>query len=271
MFLVDSHCHINKKYYPNGLSQVFQNALDNNVKRIIQSSESVASAKESLLFARVHKELPEMKILAGVHPHEAKKVSANYIVELKEVANNPEVVAIGEIGLDYYYDNSPRDTQVKVFTEQVELAKKINKPIVLHIRAAEDRASGDAYRDTFDILRKSYNGKVNGVVHCFSGDTEDAKEALDLGLYISFAGPITYPKNDELRKIAAMVPVDRILCETDSPYLAPQKHRGKTNEPAHVKYVYELVAILKEMKLEDFSQQVLKNIERIFNWSASNV
>lgn len=271
MFLIDTHCHINKKYYPKGLDLIFKNALDNNVKRLIQSSENVASAKESLLLAKSQKDLPEIRTLAGVHPHEARKVSQNYISELEELAANQEVIAIGEIGLDFYYDNSPRDVQIKVFKEQIELAKKVKKPIVLHIRAAAERSSGDAYRATFDILRESYEGEINGVIHCFSGDAEDAKEALELGLYISFAGPITYPKNDELRHIATMIPTDRILCETDSPYLAPQKFRGRTNEPAHVKYVYELLAILKEEKLEDFSQQIAKNVEKIFNWSASDV
>ena len=271
MFLIDTHCHINEKYYPKGLDSLFKNALDNNVKRLILSAENVASSKEALNLARKHSGLPQIKTLAGVHPHEAKKVNDNYLFELEEIARNSEVVAVGEIGLDFFYDNSPRDIQKKVFIEQIELAKKIKKPISLHIRNAADRSTGDAYFETLKILRDTNAEEIGGVIHCFSGNEENAKNALDLGFYISFAGPITYPKNQQLRETAIKIPIDRILCETDSPYLPPQGFRGKTNEPCHVKSIYEMLAMLKGLSVEEFSGRVFENVERVFKWSEANV
>lgn len=264
MFLIDTHCHINKRYYPNGLKDVFKNALDNDVKGLIFASSNIESSKEALEIAQLHNELPEIKTLAGIHPHEAKKVDDDYIAQLEKIAINPEVVAVGEIGLDYFYDNSPREIQKKVFVEQIELARKMKKPICLHIRNANDKTTGDAYFDTLEILREAKLGENSGVVHCFSGDVKNAKDMLDLGFYISFAGPITYPKNQELREIAMGIPLDRILCETDSPYLAPQKYRGRVNEPAHVRIVYEMIAMLKGLSVEEFSKSVFENVERVF-------
>ncbi|NLD05858.1 MAG: TatD family hydrolase, partial [Synergistaceae bacterium] len=143
----------------------------------------------------------------------------------------------------------------------------IYKPVVIHVRDSAKRSSGDANSETLSILKEESADRIGGVIHCFSGDRQNAVDALDLGFYISFAGPITYPKNKELREIAMdTIPLDRMLCETDSPYLAPQKIRGKTNEPCHVRDVYEMISMLKSMPLEEFAASVKENGERLFGW-----
>ena len=266
MFLVDTHCHLNKEYFPEGLDTVFRNALDNDVKRLLFASADLESSREAAALSHIQQDLPEVWVLAGIHPHEAASAAEGLPEELCDLALDPRVVGIGEIGLDYFYDNSPRDVQRNVFRLQIELAKKIKKPIVIHVRDAADRACGNANEETLKMLRETGADTVGGVIHCFSGTAEDAREALQLGFYISFAGPVTYTKNIMLRQIAMDIPLDRILCETDSPYLAPQKFRGRINEPCHVRSVYEMISMLKGLSLEDFAEAVRKNGERIFGW-----
>ena len=270
MFLVDTHCHLNKEYYPDGLSKVFENALKSDVKRLLFASADMPSAREAVGLAEGHEGTPEVWALAGIHPHEASSVSAGLPEELEELALSKKVSAVGEIGLDFFYDNSPREIQRQVFRSQIRLAKRINKPVVIHVRDAANRSSGDANSETLAILREEAAETVGGVIHCFSGDAQNAIEALDLGFYISFAGPVTYPKNKALREIAMeIVPLDRILCETDSPYLAPQHIRGRTNEPCHVRAVYEMISMLKGMSLEEFAEAVKENGERLFGWGGN--
>lgn len=273
MFLVDTHCHLNKKYYPDGLSQVFVNALNSDVKRLLLASVDLDSTKEAVALAEKHEGMPELWALAGVHPHEASSVSEGLPEELERLAVSSKVSAVGEIGLDFYYDHSPRETQREVFRWQIRLAKKIGKPIVIHVRDSVKRSSGDANSETLAILKEESADQIGGVIHCFSGDRQNALDALDLGFYISFAGPITYPKNQALREIAMeTIPLDRILCETDSPYLAPQQIRGKKNEPCHVRAVYEMISMLKSIPFEKFVEAVKENGERLFGWgSAANV
>ena len=267
MFLTDSHCHLNREYFPDGLDEVFTRAAENDVKRMLFASADVASSREAAELASARRCTPEIYALAGVHPHEAEKVEQDYLLELEKLLTNPRVCAIGEIGLDYFYDFSPRETQRRVFAEQIELAKKVGKPIVIHVRDGADRATGPANEELLAILRDMHAEKIGGVIHCFSGHREDAEAALELGFYISFAGPITYPKNQPLREIAASVPNDRLLCETDSPYLAPQGYRGRQNEPWHVRSVYEYLSMLKGLPLEEFSAIVKANGEKLFGWS----
>lgn len=271
MFLTDTHCHLNREYYPNGLEEVFKNALDNNVKRMIFASAEIESSRESVEISSKQISNPEIYSLVGVHPHEAEKVSPNFIGELEALASHERVCAIGEIGLDYFYDHSPRDIQKEIFIAQIELAKKLDMPIALHIRDSADRQKGNANAETIEILREHGAEKIGGVVHCFSGDMNNAKDALDLGFYISFAGPVTYPKNISLREIAMEIPTDRILCETDSPYLAPQGFRGKSNEPYHVKSVYEMISMLKGISVEDFAAIVDDNVKKAFRLGKKDV
>ena len=273
MFLVDTHCHLNKEYYQDGLSEVFRNALKSDVKRLLFASADLASTREAVTLAETHEGAPEIWALAGVHPHEASSVSGGLPEELEALARSSKVSAVGEIGLDFYYDNSPREIQREVFRSQVCLAKKINKPVVIHVRDSAKRSSGDANSETLAILKEESADLIGGVIHCFSGDRQNAIDALEMGFYISFAGPVTYPKNKALREIAMdTVPLDRILCETDSPYLAPQQIRGRTNEPCHVRDVYEMISMLKGMSLEEFAAAVKENGERLFGWGgAGNV
>ncbi len=270
MFLVDTHCHLNKEYYPGGLSEIFENALRADVKRVLLSSADLASSAEAVSLAENHEGLPEVWALAGVHPHEASSVSHGLPKELEELAANRKVSAVGEIGLDFYYDHSPRDIQREVFRAQIRLAKKLCKPVVLHVRDSADISLGDANSETLAILREESADSVGGVIHCFSGNAQNAVDALEMGFYISFAGPVTYPKNKALREIAMdIVPMERILCETDSPYLAPQQIRGKTNEPCYVRSVYEMISMLKGISLEEFAAAVKENGERLFGWGGS--
>lgn len=246
-------------------------AAGTEVKRMIFASADVATSREAAELARVSTEGPEIYALAGVHPHEAAAVAPSYLEKIRELAREPRVVAVGEIGLDYFYDISPRDAQRRVLREQLELAKEIKKPVVIHVRDAKERSEGDANGELLAILREHGADKIGGVIHCFSGSMSDAEAALELGFYISFAGPVTYPKNTALREVAMAVPLDRILCETDSPYLAPQGFRGKTNEPFHVREVYEYVSMLKGVSMDAFAAAVKENVEKVFAMEAHNV
>lgn len=271
MFLTDSHCHLNKEYFPDGLAGIFERAAAAGVRRMIFASSDVATSREAAETARAYTEAPEIYALAGVHPHEAAAASPSYLDDIREIAREPRVVAVGEIGLDYFYDISPREVQRRVLHEQLELAKEIKKPVVIHVRDAKDKNDGDANGELLSILREHDAAKIGGVIHCFSGCMGDAEAALELGFYISFAGPVTYPKNTALREVAMSVPLDRILCETDSPYLAPQGFRGKTNEPFHVREVYEYISMLKGVSMEELTAAADENVKRLFGLEARNV
>ncbi len=271
MFLVDSHCHLNREYFPEGLDGVFERAAKAGVKRLVFASSDVATSREAAEAARACPAGMEIYALAGVHPHVAAAAPCSYLDDLRELAREPRVVAIGEIGLDYFYDISPRDTQRRVLHEQLELAAELRLPVVIHVRDAKNKSEGDANGEIAAILREHDAGKTGGVIHCFSGSARDAEAALELGFYLSFAGPVTYPKNRPLREIAAAVPPDRILCETDSPYLSPQGFRGMTNEPCRVREVYEYLSMLRGLPTEEFAAEVKANGERLFAFETSDV
>ena len=256
------------KEFRGGVGAVLARAGEAGVCRVLLAACDEASSYEVLNIARTAGVSGvELWAAAGVHPHEASGVSGGLPEELTDLGSNSLVVAIGEMGLDYYYDNSPRDVQADVFEEQLEWARRVDKPVIVHLRNAAEREQGDAYRDATAIL-KGHRG-VRGVIHCFSGDKSDAKAALDLGFYISFAGPLTYPKAQELRDVAAYVPEDRVLCETDAPYLAPQSHRGRRNEPAYVRCVYERLAEVRGVPLEELAPLIWRNSERLFTAQAA--
>ncbi|MDO4988561.1 MAG: TatD family hydrolase [Synergistes sp.] len=265
MRLVDSHCHLNKELYNDGLDGIFSRAAENSVGCMLFASSDVATSMEAVCTANMYKCIPNIYAAVGVHPHEAAKVSSDYIDEIETLSKDSRVLAIGEIGLDYFYDISPREVQRKVFAEQLELAKRAAKPVVIHVRDSKSKSDGDAASELLHLLREHGAEKCGGVIHCFSGNAKEARSALELGFYISFAGPITYPSNRVLREIAADIPIDRILCETDSPYLAPQGYRGKRNEPRHVRSVYECIAMLRGMSVDKFADIVCKNFERAFH------
>lgn len=212
---------------------------------------------------------PRIFATVGVHPHEARLVENRHYAQMETLARHERVVAIGEIGLDYHYDHSPRDVQKNVFLRQCELASAARLPIVIHCRASEN--SANAWDDLLELLREAWAGSgLGGVLHCFTGTPEHARAALDLGFMISFAGNVTYPKSTNIQQTAKEVPLDRMLIETDSPYLAPVPHRGKRNEPAFVVETAKFIAGLRGCNAEELGRATTENFFRFFGRKADS-
>jgi TatD DNase family protein len=244
--------------------EVMERASAAGVARVLLAACDEASSREVIRMAGEAGDGVELWASSGVHPHEALSIERGLPPSLEAMGRDGAVVAIGEIGLDYYYDNSPRAIQRDAFERQLEWASMVGKPVLVHLRNAASRESGDAYGEAMSIIKNHPALERGGVIHCFSGDAGDARAALDLGVYISFAGPVTYPKASNLREAAAFVPPDRVLCETDSPYLAPQGRRGRRNEPAFVRDVYQRISEIRNIPLEDLAREVWDNGERLF-------
>lgn len=199
----------------------------------------------------------------GIHPHEAKLAKESDFAELEELARNPKVIAWGEIGLDYYYDHSPRDVQQHIFIRQMQLARAAKLPIVIHCRPSGN--SDNAWEDCLALIQQHWRSSaLGGVLHCFTGTWSHAKRALDLGFVISFAGNVTFPKAQPIRDLVLQVPLDRMLIETDSPFLAPVPYRGKRNEPAYVKEVARQIGGLRGKSLEEIGAQTSENFFSFF-------
>jgi TatD DNase family protein len=254
MLLVDSHAHLDIKDFDDDREEVLTRAAVEGVKIIVNAAFDLASSRRALALAQKHKGI---YALAGVHPHDAGKVSDNYLKELAQIAESPLVVALGEIGLDYYRDISPRPVQQRVFREQLSLARELDIPIVIHDR--------EAHGDILSIMKQDGIPKKGGVMHCYSGSWEMAKVCMKMGFYISIAGPVTYNNSSKLKEVAEKIPLDRLLTETDCPYLTPQAHRGTRNEPAYVKYVLEEIAFLRKMEVGALAQAVYANTIEIFS------
>lgn len=252
--MIDSHAHLIFKHYRSDLEAVLGRAREAGVRAIINVGVDLASSETGVRPANLHKD-PHVDIFAtvGVHPHDAKTVDAATLERLETLADQPGVVAIGEIGLDYYRDLSPRHVQEKAFRDQIALARKKGLPVVVHDR--------DAHTKVMQILKEE--GVSRGVLHCFSGDLGIAKQGLDLGLYLSFAGPVTF-NGSRAAEIIRKMPPDRLLVETDCPYLTPVPFRGKRNEPAYVKYVVEKVAAILGKPLEEVDALTETNARRCF-------
>jgi TatD DNase family protein len=249
--VIDSHAHLTVKAYRKDLDAVLRRTEEGGVTAIINASFDVPSSEAAVGLAKRH---GNIYASVGIHPHDAKTLNIEALERLEELAANPKVVAIGEIGLDFYRDLSPRRTQEDAFRLQIGLAKKVGLPIIIHDR--------DAHQQTMHILKDE---KVShGVLHCFSGDLNLARQGIELGLYISFAGPITY-NGRKAREILKWISQDRILIETDCPYLTPVPYRGKRNEPAYVRYVLERVAEVLEQPLEDVNRLTEVNTRQLFN------
>lgn len=194
---------------------------------------------------------------AGVHPNDAPKWDANTLADLERLIQHPKVLAIGEIGLDYHW-GVPKETQLPVFVRQLEIAAEARLPVIIHTR--------DAWADTIEMLRAHWAATGLGcVMHCFTGNAEQARECLDLGFYLAFGGVATFPKAEEIRQAARLTPSDRLLIETDSPYLAPSPHRGKRNEPAFVLHTAQAIANVRDVSIEQFAAQTTANFERLFS------
>lgn len=219
MSLVDSHCHLDDEKFDADRAQVIERALAAGVETMM----AIGTGGELDVAIQQAERYPFIYATIGVHPHDAAKATPDTFARLRDLAAHPKVLAIGEIGLDYHYDFSPRDVQRSVFERQLELAAEFGKPIVIHTR--------EAWEDTMAQVTSLPHG---GIMHCFTGDAAQAQQALDLGFHLSFGGVLTFPKAESLRQAARIVPEDRLLVETDCPYLAPVPHRGKRNEPAFV-------------------------------------
>jgi TatD DNase family protein len=261
--VIDSHCHLADEVFAADLDAVISRAKDAGLERAM-TILAAGDEKEAAQAGRVASLWPECRFAVGVHPHAAKMFAdrperAADVVRA-QVGRTPGARAIGEIGLDYHYDFAPPDVQQQVFRAQVALARELGLPVVIHTREADDHTIG--------ILKeegtRAGGGAVRGVLHCFTGGPSLARAGLDLGFYVSFSGILTFPKAAELRETAKGVPLDRVLVETDSPFLAPVPLRGKRNEPAHVARVAEAVAALHRIPPEEAARRTAANFHALF-------
>src|SRR5205807_220685 len=246
---VDSHAHLEGKQFQADREQVIARAREAGIEHIVAigNGDGPGSLDCGIKLAEHYDFL---HTTVGIHPHEAKLPTDADFQELERLARHPKVIAWGEIGLDYFYDHSPRDTQKEVFRRQMELARAAKLPIVIHCRPSNN--SENAWDDTLDMLRRHWaSAGIGGILHCFTGDWKHAQAALEMGFYISFAGNVSFPKAGNIRESARQVPLHRMLIETDSPFLAPVPHRGKRNEPAFVVNTAETLAQLRGLGREE--------------------
>jgi TatD DNase family protein len=253
--LVDSHAHIQGKEYAGEVKAVIDRAREASVEKIVVvgGAGDMSSNTDAIALAE---SFPNVYATVGMHPHDAKDVGESEVNRLRQLAAAPKVIAIGETGLDYYYDHSPREVQRRAFGRFIQMARETELPIVVHER--------DAARHVAGLLRSEGEGKLRGVIHCFTGNYEVAREYLDLGFYLSFTGIITFRNAEPLREVVRKVPLDRMLVETDSPYLTPVPHRGKRNEPSYVHLVAETMAKIKAISLEEVAEMTTHNVQDLF-------
>jgi TatD DNase family protein len=263
MELIDSHAHIDAEQFAEDCDAMLERARASGVTTLVAIGTGPGPEKldAAMPFAEQH---DWIYTTVGIHPHEAKEVTQAHLDELARLAQHPKVIAWGEIGLDYFYDHSPRDTQAKVFRQQMELAKAAKKPIVIHCR--------DAWPDCMKILEEEWAPTgLGGILHCFSSTLEDAKRGVDIGFQISFAGNSTFPKAQNLRDVAKALPLENILIETDAPYLAPVPYRGKRNEPAYVAEVAKMLGSVRNLGAEEAAARTSENFRRFFGIARPHV
>jgi len=260
---IDSHAHLEGKQFHADREQVIERARQAGVRRIVAigNGDGPGTMDCGILLAEKY---PFMYATVGIHPHEAKLANEQAYAELESLARRPKVIAWGEIGLDYFYDHSPREVQQQVFIRQMELARSAKLPIVIHCRPSS--TSEDAWEDCLNLIKQHWEESgLGGILHCFTGAWSYAKRALDMGFMVSFAGNVTFPKAQQIREAAAQVPLDRMLIETDSPYLAPVPHRGKRNEPAFVKETARQIGELRGLSTEEIGEKTSQNFYRFFS------
>jgi TatD DNase family protein len=246
--LFDTHAHLHFPEFAEDLDGVLARARDAGVRRMLTIGTSVETSRAAVALAGRE---PDVWAAVGIHPHDAAEADERALAEIERLAADPRVVAIGETGLDFFRDRSPRDAQRGAFRAQLGLARRVEKPVVVHCR--------DAHDETLAILAEERVSEVRGIMHCFSGDLDIARRCLDLGLLISLAGPVTYPNARALPDVARGVPIDRLVVETDCPFLPPQPYRGKRNEPAYLAITAGRVAELRGEPLADLAARTTEN------------
>jgi TatD DNase family protein len=259
-YLIDTHCHLNFDSYDEDREAVIERASSANVKQIIIPATDLATTREAI---ELSTQYDRIFASVGVHPNSTANFKHEDVETLETLANNPKVVAVGEIGLDYYWDKSPKEAQARALESQLQLATTLELPVIIHNRDASD--------DVMSILENWANALPEslqdhpGVLHSFSAPPDIAKRALNAGFYLGFTGPITFKNADELRRIAATVPIDRILVETDGPFLTPTPYRGKRNEPAYIPHIVDRLAALRQISVEEMGKATTENAIRLFH------
>jgi TatD DNase family protein len=259
---IDSHAHLEGKQFDSDREQVIARAREAGVRTMVAIGNGDGPEQVDCGI-RLAEKYDFIRATLGIHPHEARLADEAAYQNMERLARHPSVIAWGEIGLDYYYDHSPCDVQKEVFTRQMELAAAAKLPIVIHCRPSD--GSDNAWDDCLALIRDQWSAKgLGGILHCFTGTWQQAKSALDMGFMISFAGNITFPKAQQIRDAALEVPLERMLIETDSPFLAPVPHRGKRNEPAFVKETARKLGELRGMTMEEVGEQTTRNFYNFF-------
>ena len=269
--LVDTHCHLDFKNFKRDRRLVVDRARQAGLSHILNPGVDVNSSREAIKLANTY---PEVYAVVGVHPNDAPLWNDSSLDDLRQMVKDPKVVALGEIGLDYYRDRAPREVQRRVFRLQLELATEVSLPVVIHMRnkSTDDRS---ATLDMLEILvgwcsqlvkRKHSLAERPGVLHSYSGSLETARQALDLNFKIGISGPVTFRKAEMLREVVANLPLEDLLLETDAPFLTPHPHRGERNEPAYVRLVAEVIAQIRNLSFEDVADISTKNAKHLFQW-----
>jgi len=253
--LIDTHCHLDAEAFRSDIDEVLQRALDNGVQQVLTIGITVSTSEAAVVLANRY---VQISAVVGIQPNYAQEAVAGDWERIVELAAHPQVVAIGETGLDRYWDFAPLEIQQDYFRRHLQLSRQIGKPFVVHCRNAE--------ADVLTMLKEDYkNGPLKGVMHSYCGDAEMAAECVDMGMHISFAGMVTFRKNDDLRNVAASVPLDRLLIETDAPYLAPHPNRGKRNEPAWVRHTADCLAAVHQVSESQLALATTANAIRLFS------
>lgn len=252
--IIDSHAHVVREFFKDEQEDVINRAFDSGLSHMVNPGVTINDIPELLELQQRHQQI---SIGVGQHPHDAKDFDSTMKDRLQETLDRHEIVAVGECGLDFHYNNSDRTSQLSAFREQIKLARQYNKPVIVHCR--------DAWEEAFECLSDEGKGEVRGVFHCFTGGPEHLPAIEKLGFYVSFSGIVTFSNAKNIQAAAPLVPIDKFLVETDCPFLAPQRVRGKRNEPAYVWFVAEKIAQLRNCPLDDIAMHASKNARTLFN------
>lgn len=252
--LFDTHVHLNAEQFEEDLLEVIERANETGVEQMVVVGFDRPTIQKAMELVEAY---DFMYASVGWHPVDAIDMTDEDLAWIEELSSHPKVVALGEMGLDYYWDKSPKDIQQEVFRKQIQLAKKVKLPIIIHNR--------EATADLVTILKEEGAHEVGGIMHCFSGSVEVAKECMEMNFYISLGGPVTFKNAKKPKEVAKEIPLDKLLIETDCPYLAPHPYRGKRNEPAYVKLVAEQIAELKGISLAEVAKKTTENAKKLFD------